>query len=310
MSFAKSKGVGLARVIDEQKLQWILERSIASRSMSGCPAESVILDALTRADFRGGSTPVYGMSPSSLTASLRDLVGGVIAHGDMPRDAEYWAWDRPSVGHGVPFVSKRSLESKARYLLNKINYCSGPAPLDAICKHYVSKFGLVVNRGIKPNDQERHLLGRIRFSPLCIDVFRQSEVHESRDRFTLAHELAHYLLGHGRYMIQECCDSGDESLASMKGPMLTDIDRLEWQANYFASCLLLPRDRVVVRYTAMWNKLGLRTIAGRPIMLVDRQQSNIANFEAMTEGIASAFCVSRQAATIRLQDLNLLIDRR
>lgn len=54
-----------------------------------------------------------------------------------------------------------------------------------------------------------------------------------RDRFTIAHELGHFFLGHGRTYAFSRVD-GDV-------PAYADP---EWQANIFASMVLMPRDRI------------------------------------------------------------------
>ena len=174
----------------------------------------------------------------------------------------------------------------------------------------VASLDLFLNHGIKAAPHEEGLLGRITFSPPCIDVFRQPEYHEARDRFTLAHELAHYLLGHEKFVNQEWCDRAEVSLNMLQRSMETDIDRLEWQANYFASCLLMPRDSFLVRYAIVWSKLDLRKIAGRPAIFIDHQPCNIATLRTVLAALVKTFCVSRQAAEVRLRELNLLVDRR
>lgn len=66
--------------------------------------------------------------------------------------------------------------------------------------------------------------------------------HPVPERFTLAHELGHHFLRHSKYMNGEYCDIADLKLDSSSTFEMDDLRRMDWQANYFASCLLLPRE--------------------------------------------------------------------
>lgn len=92
-----------------------------------------------------------------------------------------------------------------------------------------------------------------------------------RRRFTLAHEIAHFLL-HREYLEDELTD--DRMYRSRLG------DRQERQANKLAAQLLMPANLVRVAWRA-----GARDVAG----------------------LASAFDVSTQAMEIRLKELGLAL---
>lgn len=91
--------------------------------------------------------------------------------------------------------------------------------------------------------------------------------HPKRQRFTLAHEIGHYVLEH---KIMNTDDLVDDSNTDTSSP-------IEREANYFASCLLMPRELV---------------------------EQNIKGTREIDE-LARKFNVSEQAMTIRVLELGL-----
>lgn len=100
-----------------------------------------------------------------------------------------------------------------------------------------------------------------------------SHTSPERDRFTIAHELGHYVL---HYLLpkQKNPDHPDRMMAFRKGS-----DRLEWEANWFAAAFLMP---------------------SAPFRGV--YQENLGSLRA----VASFFGVSQAAAEVRARGLNLL----
>jgi len=91
----------------------------------------------------------------------------------------------------------------------------------------------------------------------------------SRDRFTIAHELGHYVL----HYLWDPTRVGQRMMALRRGS-----DRLEWEANWFAAAFLMPSKAFKQAYKA---------------------DANIA-------GLAARFDVSAQAAELRAKGLGLL----
>jgi Zn-dependent peptidase ImmA (M78 family) len=180
-----------------------------------------------------------------------------------------------------------------------------------LCEIERKRCGLSVNLDVVPNSEyvERQVLGRINFQPLRIEVYRQEITNPGRAKFTLAHELAHHILNHGKYMTGEWCDASDFALersASIDG---TNVARMEFQANYLAASLLLPRHNVVSDFRGLASGLQLSN-RGFGSLYVDDQPCNIQNFEAVARHFTSNYGVSHIAATIRLKSLGLLRDER
>ena len=109
--------------------------------------------------------------------------------------------------------------------------------------------------------------------------------HPNRQRFTMAHEIGHFVLRH-QFVRGEHVHVDRGNFISQRGPRsATGVDPKEIEANQFAACLLMPADLV---------KQEVAACGGSP--LVDSQVSELA----------SRFEVSEQAMTIRLSALGLL----
>lgn len=102
--------------------------------------------------------------------------------------------------------------------------------------------------------------------PIC--TVRSTDVPVRR-RFTLAHELGHYVLNHGRGF--------RDNAASFN---LSNYDQREIDANKFAAEILMPK--LAINYVI--EKLGRKDV----------------------EDLAQLFQVSRQAMTFRLKNLGWL----
>jgi Zn-dependent peptidase ImmA (M78 family) len=145
-----------------------------------------------------------------------------------------------------------------------------------------------------------------------------------RYRFSVAHEIGHWRL-HRSYFARDT----NQTLLFETSTEPTVICRaseehepIEWQANFFGACLLMPRRRVHDE----WKECLGRT---RPLLLSDlrpngkvmmRARSMIyeqgrneagavddALFEEVAKPIARRFGVSPQAMRLRLEKLGLLL---
>lgn len=94
--------------------------------------------------------------------------------------------------------------------------------------------------------------------------------HPLRQRFTIAHELGHFLLGHGL---------GEEHQEETIDDVFDKPRPIEREANRFASALLMPEEMVRKHVKKNGMEIDL---------------------------LAKTFGVSKQAATIRLLELKLI----
>jgi Zn-dependent peptidase ImmA (M78 family) len=211
----------------------------------------------------------------------------------------------------VPFYEKGELEDRSTQILAELNYSGGEVDLVALCAREAKRSNLVVRTNVPaPHTKARFpILGRISFEPLVIQVYSNDPPNRGRDRFTLAHELAHYLLGHGKYLLREACDDSDFLLQPRPALKGCDISRMEFQANYLAASILMPRAHIIEDFQKIVRALGIAD-KGFGQLYVDTQPCNIQNFQFVTGRLMQRYGVSQTAVKIRLESIGLLRDAR
>jgi Zn-dependent peptidase ImmA (M78 family) len=138
-----------------------------------------------------------------------------------------------------------------------------------------------------------------------------------RYRFTVAHEIGHWQLH--RYLAKD----PRQILAAPSKPTVIcrsseEKEPIERQANYFASCLLMPRRRVFEEWNVFLNDGGgtaLAAVVGSRIMkhsqaMVYVQRNDCPGHDWACREVAvpigERFGVTAQAMRIRLEELGLL----
>lgn len=130
--------------------------------------------------------------------------------------------------------------------------------------------------------------------------------------FTLAHEIGHFVLHrHLTPPMLEQIDGGvieDDDRALVLDHLQSDNPRswLEWQANKFASSLLLPRRTVPDFVISKQKELGITNNLG--VLYLDRQSGNVSDFYSVLKDMEFTYQVSKSAIRIRLRELNILED--
>ncbi len=157
---------------------------------------------------------------------------------------------------------------------------------------------------LETEDMGYGVLGQITFSPLVIKIDKGHE-NEARKRFTLAHEIGHFLLGHSEYMLSEKCHESSLNLENPSDIGIRDVMRMEWQANQFASYLLLPKNEFVQSFLEVIARYGIPN-KGFGILYVDNQKCNIDAFYNVTTPLMNKYKVSRSVAKIRLKKLGFI----
>jgi Zn-dependent peptidase ImmA (M78 family) len=159
----------------------------------------------------------------------------------------------------------------------------------------------------------RDVLGAtyVRSRRIVINERLLEERHEGRLVFTLAHEVGHWDL-HRAY--------ADE--AARRNPTAETIvcrsgrakEPIEWQADYFAACLVMPEPDVLQAFAMAYGTDMLvlqneRRTIGRPGPgCIEPCAENWPFLAAMVCEIGGFTNVSKQAMAIRLQDLGLLVN--
>lgn len=142
-----------------------------------------------------------------------------------------------------------------------------------------------------------------------------------RLNFTLAHEFGHSFY-HEEYFNPHSenyeLDFGDGFSCDLKAssckrsvvgeyfgrPLNSELDWVEWQADYFASCLLMPKDSVRVFMQKFFPET--KTLFGQVAREFPLSQCAEMQKQKIVEEFEKMYHVSHQAAVIRLRKLNYL----
>ncbi|MCR5472379.1 MAG: ImmA/IrrE family metallo-endopeptidase [Prevotella sp.] len=133
-----------------------------------------------------------------------------------------------------------------------------------------------------------------------------------RIRFTMAHELGHYVI-HVPLISGMGIVSFGETTQTISNEMPVDNEDRMWferHANHFASCVLMPRKLVLMLYSILYYQFVTKKY-GDPLGSLyynEKQPETWDSYNNIVGGLAKILCVSVTAMKFRLQHLNLLIE--
>lgn len=301
--YAKSKGIGLFRYFSDQEFKWELHRSSSLTSVSNKSLDLEIDRVLGEEDCKSRIYSFFMEFENNRTVSLWEFFDGFFCKKEFSNLIKLIR-NKPPVLESVPYVSKAQLECKASELLRKINYTQGAVDLDRLSKCIT---GLQVQRHSPQNEEYNTLLGSVDFSSLVINIFETKD--KSRDRFTLAHELSHVFLNHGEHLIRDCVESNDEFALEENLLLPKDIQILEFQANYLAASLLMPKENFILDFLEATRNMRVFN-KGFGFLYLDYQPCNMNNYLHVIHRLMNVYSTSLTATHIRLMGLGLLNDAR
>lgn len=204
----------------------------------------------------------------------------------------------------IPYLENDTIKKRAEDILKKyvpdVFQIIQPTPLDDICSKLGKKKSI---QFIYDKDLGYHngyeILGRLISNRIYVSSKLDKDIH--RFRFTLAHELGHYIL-HSKYLTEDNIDTIKDLNVEVNNDVLK---RMELQANYFASCLLMPD---LSFYALVMQRFLYDKIKGR-VLILDDQYCNVNTFYRVTNEISRYFNVSKESAKYKLQALGLLINK-
>lgn len=210
---------------------------------------------------------------------------------------------KPVMNRFLENLSKRELEIRAETVLQKVwggIIKDGPIDVEGILE---MEFNLRLFIG-RPEDigQTEGVLGAIFFEQREVFVNEALLGAPGRYRFTLAHELGHWVLH------QDVVDPIEYAWPFVPGKQhrgrrilcrAGESSPLERQANIFAAALLMPRWTFSNKVHAIAEDMGLvRSSSG--------YVAHEEGFARLIESLSSMFAVSRESAKYRLVELSLV----
>ena len=214
----------------------------------------------------------------------------------------------------VPWISKEKIALKATDLIEKFQTLAKyevkpPIPVEDIIERYLG-LRLLYNDLTKVFG--RDVLGAVyvESKAICINERLFESSSEGRLVFTIAHEVGHWVL-HRQY-------ATEQSTAGAKNPSIVckpgnAKEPIEWQADYFSSCLLMPEKEI---REAFEKVCAPEPLIVRSSVTDSGEGSSKQPYLEQWPFIAAAMCeaggfpnVSKHAMIIRLQDLGLLVNK-
>jgi len=240
----------------------------------------------------------------------------------------------------VPYLQEEQIERDAALLLAEYEQARGvkigrAVPIEDIVEKHL-KLGIefddmhrLLNHPRSGLGLDPDILGAIFFEErrIVIDESLDPEENpnkEGRYRFTLAHEGGGHWRLHRRLFAK---DPAQVSLFNEPAPPSVVCrssqakEPVEWQADFYASCLLMPRKLVMAAWDEMFPDRKPRVIAPtvpveHPFVELRRAECRIGDFDcsetddnvldAIARPLAEQFLVSPIAMRIRLENLGLL----
>ena len=215
----------------------------------------------------------------------------------------------------VPWLSKDAIAKMASDVISGYESVSGekivpPVPVENIIEQYLNiKLG---NIDFENQLGMKGVLGAtyVKAKVILIDEKLTQRGKSGRASFTCAHEVGHWVL-HRQY-VQEAQRTGDDTEVIICREV-DSRERIEWQADYFASCLLLPEKQLRKAFMNVCDSdvLYLENVRSTIKSSAVFVESCIENWPMIADAIIEAGRfenVSKQAMVIRLQDLGLLVN--
>ncbi len=204
----------------------------------------------------------------------------------------------------IPFLSYEKIEKQAMELLNNVNYTGKMVNLEEICSYLSINLNFIDEK--HKDEQENEILGIANFQRKDINIYLHE--NKNRERFTIAHEIGHFFLNHCKLLHSDFVIERDLLNIHDKQDN-SKYERLEVQANIFASCLLLPKNYFIGKIYEIKEQLNIKN-KGFGEIYVDNQRCNLTDYHELLSCLSQYFGVSKQAIEIKLKKLNLLNDAR
>ena len=175
----------------------------------------------------------------------------------------------------------RNPELAARKILRELGMKKAPVSLNLITK----KLGIRLTE--EPFDEE--LSGILVKESGAVVIGVNSTHHENRKRFTIAHEIGHYMLDHPGEMFIDKTLRQKAVVVRRDGRSSEGTDKHEIEANRFAAELLMPSEVVEEEVRKRLSK------------------SKLPSADDLVRDMTALFQVSSKAMEIRLVNLGFLI---
>jgi Zn-dependent peptidase ImmA (M78 family) len=213
--------------------------------------------------------------------------------------------------NGVPIANNQRIEELAEYFLSRTAPralaapCAVPIP-ELVTQLSASKFCTFgFDEDLGEDSDGKKCLGYYSLSRKHIAINRTLTRKDPRFSFTFAHELGHFYL-HSRVNPSIISKGNAGEIRDTSADIMTfrvvgtrPRSLLEWQANRFASALLVPRKTLPHALDVVQRSLG---ITRRGHIYVDHQPQNQRDYRKTLLLLSDRYQVSQSVVKYRLRD--------
>jgi Zn-dependent peptidase ImmA (M78 family) len=203
----------------------------------------------------------------------------------------------------VPFLSDADIKNAAaKFAAEYDSQSSFIFPIEQIIE-FKLEMNIISVPGLRKNfDIDAWTTGD--FTEIVIDR-ELADFFENRYRFSLSHEIGHFVL-HRNIFKEIDFNSIDDWINFYKGVDLNEYDKLETQGNKFANFLLLPAEKLKVKFEE-----AISTVSS---LIEDAKRNGLARhlyldyaLDRIASEISKTFLISKEATQYRLRNENELI---
>jgi Zn-dependent peptidase ImmA (M78 family) len=286
---AKSRKIGLWKIIDNG------HESILNRRFNReIDKTNEIISCLTDPTYIPmGYGSNFIQTPFRLTTCLIDLFSDLLMDNYELRNYYLKLFKKQK----IPYISKNNLSNMGNVYFEKYSENS-KLNLDFIAKD--------LNLEVIKTDSliSKNLIAEINFRTNTIILFGINTFSVQQINFAFAHELAHKILKHDKFFTSETQLVDQQSTGHTNLISDRDINRLEFQANFLAACILLPDTLLKKTFLSLLKYYDIKNKGFCPLY-IDDQPCNKDNYAKICIPIAEFFSVSQETLKIRLEELGL-----
>ena len=220
----------------------------------------------------------------------------------------------------VDYIKEPEIESIANEILKQYPVISnGFVDIEELLENHLGICLDFFDVGLLPAQKQDNVLGYIDFMSNIVAVHDSLFESENigRFNFTLAHEIGHYVLHKDAFMANinhpNCLDLRKEYLMTKQKGLKSKKPVVEWQADCFASCLLMPKKLVIehwFNFSGGYGTITYNEIAEHFAPHVQAEYSKDALAQMHIKEMAQNMNVSAQALCYRLQNMNLITEHK
>ena len=209
---------------------------------------------------------------------------------------------------GAPMLSRKDIEEIAysmvrdeaeayAKLLISVDYRKEGVP---DCE--ISPYTIARQRGIhikRKNLSHMHQKANINLKSHEVTLSQKVNAYSKEERFSMSHEIGHDVL----HSLREKALTNDGIPKELSSD---EKEVMEQQANYFASCLLLPREMTRLMYEIYWKK-EFHSDNVKPLHVNKEEYYKNRVFQRIIGPASRHFNVSMEALMYRLHDIGLVV---